>query len=68
MTDHDRAALGLRPGEHATVLAKPGAAIKASAALHLSNSALAALGYGVDPHQASATSLSEADFSGSGSA
>jgi carbon starvation protein len=63
LSDKDRAALGLKPGEPAAALAnRPGATIKASAALHLSNRALAALGYGVDPNDAHATALSEADF------
>jgi carbon starvation protein len=62
LSDHDRAALGLKPGESAASLAKPGATIKASAALHLNNRALAALGYGADPAEPHATSLSEADF------
>jgi carbon starvation protein len=60
--DDDRRALGLAGGEPATTLARPGATIKASAALHLSNRALAALGYGVDPAAPHAASLSEADF------
>jgi carbon starvation protein len=58
----DREARGLAPGESATSLARPGAQIKASSALRLGNRALAALGYGVDPREPSATSLSEADF------
>jgi carbon starvation protein len=63
LTDKDRGALGLAAGESASVLAgRPGATIKASAALHLSNRALAALGYGVDPSESHATALSEADF------
>jgi carbon starvation protein len=61
--DHDRRALGLAPGERAASLAaKPGATIKASAALHLSNRALAALDYTVDATAPHATSLEEADF------
>jgi carbon starvation protein len=62
LSDHDRAALGLSPGASAASLARPGAVIKASAALHLGNRALAALGYGVDPTEPHATSLGEADF------
>jgi carbon starvation protein len=59
----DREALGLRPGEPASSLAqRPGATIKASAALHLSNRALAALGYSVDPAAPHATELTEGDF------
>src|SRR6185436_19812468 len=50
-------------GETAAMLAqKGGATIKASAALHLSNRALAALGYGVAKGEARATALTEADF------
>lgn len=60
LSDHDRAALGLAAGQPAASLA--GRTIKASAALHLSNKALAALGYGVDPAAPHATSLEEADF------
>jgi carbon starvation protein len=63
LSDHDRSALALAPGQPAASLAeRPGAKIKASAALHLSNRALAALGYSVDPHAPHATSLEEADF------
>jgi len=58
----DRKALGLAPGESATALARPGATLKAYQALHLGNRALAALGYGVDPAEPRATSLTEADF------
>jgi carbon starvation protein len=61
--EHDRAALGLAAGQPAASLAdKPGAKIKASAALHLSNRALGALGYSVDPLAPHASSLEEADF------
>ena len=62
LSARDRDALGLAEGQPAASLAKPGAAIKASSALHLGNRALAALGYGVDPKDPHATSLSEADF------
>ncbi|MCS6901436.1 MAG: carbon starvation protein A [Myxococcales bacterium] len=63
MTEQDRKALGLRPGEPAVSLAdRPGATIKASTALHLSNRALAALGYSVDPASPHASEMSEADF------
>jgi carbon starvation protein len=62
LSDRDREALGLAPGQPAASLAKPGASIKASAALHLGNRALAALGYGVDAAEPHATSLGEADF------
>jgi len=62
LSDHDRRALGLADGQPASSLVKPGAAIKASVALRLSNKALAALGYDVDPAAPHATSLGEADF------
>ena len=62
LSSRDREALGLAPGAAATSLARPGAVVRASAALHLSNRALAALGYGVDPGEPHATSLGEADF------
>jgi carbon starvation protein len=62
LSERDRRALGLAPGEPAASLARPGATVKASAALHLGNRALAALGYGVDPGEPHATSLGEADF------
>jgi carbon starvation protein len=62
LSARDRDALGLAPGEPAAALGRPGASIKASAALHLGNRALAALGYGVDPASPHATSLGEADF------
>ena len=58
----DRKALGLAEGQPAASLAREGAVIKASSALHLSNRALHALGYGVDPKEPHATSLGEADF------
>jgi carbon starvation protein len=59
---HDRAALGLKEGESASALATRKATVKASAILHLSNRALAALDYGVDANEMNATSLGEADF------
>jgi carbon starvation protein len=62
LSEKDREALGLAPGQAAASLARPGASIKASAALHLGNRALAALGYGVDATEPHATSLAEADF------
>ena len=62
LTDEDRKALGLAPGEPAARLAAPGSVIKASTALRLGNRALAALGYGVDPGAPRATSLEDADF------
>jgi carbon starvation protein len=63
LSDKDRASLGLAPGQPAASLAeKKGATIRASAALHLSNKALAALGYSVEPTEPQATSLGEADF------
>jgi carbon starvation protein len=62
LSDKDRDALGLGPGESAAKLALPGSTIKASAALHLGNPALAALGYDVDPRAPHATSLGDADF------
>ena len=63
LSDHDRTALALEPGQRAASLAdRPGAKIKASVALHLSNRALAALGYSVEPTAPHATSLEEVDF------
>ena len=62
LTEKDRKDLGLAPGQPAASLGKPGAVIKASSALHLSNKALATLGYDVDPAAPHATSLGEADF------
>ena len=63
LTERDREALGLRAGEKAAaLLARPGGSVRASVALHLSNRALASLGYGVDPHAPHATELNEADF------
>jgi carbon starvation protein len=60
MSESDRSLLHLAPGVSATSLA--GTKVKASEALHLSNRSLAALGYGVDPHERHAASLTEADF------
>jgi carbon starvation protein len=62
LDEKDRALLGLKDGAPAASLASVGATVKASAALHLSNRALAALDYGVDAHEAHAAALSEADF------
>jgi carbon starvation protein len=62
LSTRDRQALGLREGETAASLAKPGATIRASTALHLGNRALAALGYSVDASEPHATSLDDADF------
>ena len=62
LSDKDRSLLGLAPGAPAASLARPGATLKASAALHLGNRALAALGYGVDPASPHASSLENADF------
>jgi carbon starvation protein len=61
---HDRSLLHLAEGQTASSLAStsPPAQLRASEALHLSNRALAALGYSVDPTAKSATSLDEADF------
>ncbi len=62
LSARDRAALGLQKGEPASALAARNATVKASAILHLSNRALAALDFGVDPNEMNATSLGEADF------
>jgi len=62
LTEADRAALGLKPGEGVSELVARPRAIKASVALRLSNRALAALGYGVDPAAPHATELNDADF------
>jgi carbon starvation protein len=56
----DRRRLGLKEGEPVTAAA--GATIKLSDALRLSNPALGALGYHVDPREAHATELTSADF------
>ncbi len=60
LSPKDRAALGLGAGDSAATLV--GKQAKASAVLHLSNRALAALGYGVEPDARDASALSEADF------
>ncbi|MBL8611635.1 MAG: hypothetical protein JNL38_30110, partial [Myxococcales bacterium] len=57
---HDRELLGWKPGEPASALATR--KVPLSRALALSNPSLAALGYGVDPHAARATTLEDADF------
>jgi carbon starvation protein len=62
LSDKDRRDLGLAPGQPVGSLARPGAVLRASVALRLSNKALHALGYGVDPAAPHATSLGEADF------
>ena len=59
-TPKDRELMGLAPGE--PVLAAANRKIPASRALALSPGALHALGYGVDPGAARATSLEDADF------
>ena len=56
----DRAALGLPLGAPASGLV--GKKIATSRALSLSNPALAALGFNVDPHAPRATTLEDADF------
>jgi carbon starvation protein len=56
----DRKHLGLAPGEPIRTLV--GKSVKASEALHLSNRALATLGYHVDPAEENATELSDGDF------
>ena len=60
LSKHDRGLLGLAPGEPVTKLADQ--ALPASKLLALSNGALAALDYEVDPKAAHATTLSDADF------
>src|SRR5262249_151846 len=60
LDDTARALLGLAPGQPARSLAPEH--LKASRVLHLSNRALAALDYGVDPTAQTASSLSDADF------
>ena len=60
LTADDRRRLGLQAGESASAAA--GASIKLSDALRLSNPALGALGYHVDPREAHATELTAADF------
>src|SRR6185436_9692096 len=62
---HDRALLGLEADEPVGALAAPTdarAKVAASKALALSNPALAALGYHVDPAAPRATTLDDADF------
>jgi carbon starvation protein len=60
LTAHDRRLLGLRADESMTSLA--GQKLPASKLLALSNPALAALDYEVDPSGKHATTLSDADF------
>jgi carbon starvation protein len=60
LSDADRKHLGMKPGDSLRSLA--GKTVKASDALHLSNRALAALGYHVDPTAVNATELSDGDF------
>ena len=60
LSARDRLALKLADGASVTTLA--GKTAKASTILHLSNPALAKLGYGVDAASAHATSLGESDF------
>ena len=60
LTARDRAALELADGDSAMVLSDR--SLKASTILHLSNPALAKLGYGVDAASPHATSLVESDF------
>jgi carbon starvation protein len=60
LSDHDREVLGLTAGARAETLA--GKKIALSSALALSNRALSALGYGVDPNAPRATMLEDADF------
>jgi carbon starvation protein len=57
---HDRRILGLDAGE--SIVALSAERISASKLLSLSNPALAALGYGVDPRAKHATTLGDADF------
>jgi len=60
LSPHDRELLGLPAGAPATSLA--GKKVTMANALALSNRALAALGYGVDPEAPRATMLEDADF------
>jgi carbon starvation protein len=60
LTSHDRKLLGLGPDQSLATLAS--AKLPASKLLALSNPALAALGYEVDPSGKHATTLSDADF------
>jgi carbon starvation protein len=59
-TADDRRRLGLAAGEPVTAAA--GRQLPLSETLRLSNAALGALGYAVDPHEARATELTAADF------
>ncbi len=59
MDAHDRGLLGLGDGDAASA---EGRVVPASKVLALSSPALAALGYHVDPGEARATGLEEADF------
>ena len=60
LTPHDRAALGLQGSAHLDALA--GRELKLSQVLRLSNGALAAAGYHVDPSAPHADELPAADF------
>jgi carbon starvation protein len=60
LSRHDRSILGLKAGEPLVSLADR--SLPASKLLALSNPALAALDYNVDPNAAHATSLEDADF------
>jgi carbon starvation protein len=60
LTRSDRSYLGLTEGEVPSALV--GRSAKASQLLHLSNGALAALGYHVDPTEPNATELTDGDF------
>lgn len=60
LSAHDRSILGLKAGEPLVSLADR--SLPASKLLALSNPALAALDYNVDPNAAHATSLEDADF------
>ncbi len=60
LTSHDRAILGLASNQ--SVSTAFGRAIPLSSALALSNGALAALDYHVDPNAARATTLEDGDF------
>jgi carbon starvation protein len=62
MGDHDRALLGLSAVPADGALVGAGGKVPASKVLALSNGALAALGFHVDPHAPRATTLDEADF------
>ncbi len=60
LSAHDRQILGLAPGESIARLSD--SRQSASKLLSLSNGALSALGYGVDPQARHATTLGDADF------